>query len=222
MSEAITIESKITGFKVVDKKFENPKVEEVKPTVKEMKRPDTLHGTTYKLKSPLAKSAMYVTINDIVNDDGNRQPFEIFIYSKDSTHYEWITALTRMISACFRRGGDLSFILEELECIVTPGSTGYIAKGGRQIPSLVAEISLFAIRKHFISLGLIEEIQHDEFVKEFLDEKKKEYIEKTGDSDDSHTGYPKNSVVCPKCNTKAMIPMDNCMTCLACGDSKCG
>ena len=222
MSEPININQKIVGFKVVDQNFENPPVKEVKPTVKEMKRPDTLNGTTYKLKSPLAKSAMYVTINDIVNEDGSRQPFEIFIYSKDSTHYEWITALTRMISACFRRGGDLSFILEELECIITPGSTGYIAKGGRQIPSLVAEISLFAIRKHFMSLGLIENPEHDEFTKEYLAGKKQEYVAKTGDKDDSHTGYPRNAIVCPKCSVKAMIPMDNCMTCLACGDSKCG
>ena len=121
MTQPVEINSRITGFKVVDTKFENPKVEAVKPTIKEIKRPEMLQGTTYKLKSPLAKSAMYVTINDIVNEDGSRQPFEIFVYSKDSTHYEWITALTRMISACFRRGGDLSFILEELECIITPG-----------------------------------------------------------------------------------------------------
>jgi hypothetical protein len=222
MTQPVEISSRITGFKVVDTKFENPKVEQVKPTIKEVKRPDMLQGTTYKLKSPLAKSAMYVTINDIVNEDGARQPFEIFVYSKDSTHYEWITALTRMISACFRRGGDLSFILEELECIITPGSTGYIAKGGRQIPSLVAEISLFAIRKHFMSLGLIENPEHDEFTKEYLAGKKQEYVAKTGDKDDSHTGYPRNAIVCPKCSVKAMIPMDNCMTCLSCGDSKCG
>lgn len=218
----VNITSKIASFKVVDAKFENPKVEEVKPTVKEIKRPDFLKGTTYKLKSPLAKSAMYVTINDIMNEEGKLQPFEIFIYSKDSSHYEWITALTRMISACFRRGGDLSFILEELECIITPGSTGYIARGGRHIPSLVAEISIFAIRKHFIGLGLIENPEHDDAMKAYLEEKKVEYVSKTGDSDDSHTGYPKNAVVCPSCSVKAMIPMDNCMTCLSCGDSKCG
>jgi hypothetical protein len=222
-NQTVQITGKIVGYKVIDKKAEQieAKVEIVKPTVGEIKRPERLSGVTYKLKSPLAKAAMYVTINDIINDDGSRQPFEIFVYSKDSTHYEWITALTRMISACFRRGGDLKFILEELECIMTPGGSGYIAKGGRHVPSLVAEISLFAIREHFKSLGIIETVQHDEFVIEYLKSKKEEYIAKTGDTDDNHTGYPKNAVICPSCQTKAMIPMDNCMTCLSCGDSKC-
>ena len=216
-NQTVQITSKIVGYKVIDKKAEQTeaKVEVVKPTVGEIKRPERLAGVTYKLKSPLAKAAMYVTINDIVNDDGSRQPFEIFIYSKDSTHYEWITALTR-------RGGDLKFILEELECIMTPGGSGYIAKGGRHVPSLVAEISLFAIREHFKGLGIIETVQHDEFVVEYLKGKKDEYVARTGDKDDAHTGYPKNAVVCPSCHTKAMIPMDNCMTCLACGESKCG
>jgi hypothetical protein len=223
MSETKVITQKITGFRVVEEQFEHPPVKEVKKTPKELKSPPILEGRRYKIKSPMTKSAMYVMIFDIVNEeDGTRQPFEIFINSKDTTHFEWITALTRMISACFRRGGDLSFILEELECIIAPGHPGYIAKGGRHIPSLVAEISLCAIREHFKHLGLIDVPKHDDFVVEYLDGKKAEYMEKTGDKVDDHTGFPKNAVVCPKCQVKAMVPMDNCMTCLACGDSKCG
>jgi hypothetical protein len=228
-SKRIEINSNIVSYKVLTKDTE-PKNEDIEVKIIEVpehyikiERPKQLDGTTYKIKSPLTKSAIYVTINNKEDKHGNMRPFEIFLYSKDSTHYEWSTALTRMLSAVFRRGGDFTYILEELECIITPGSVGYIARGGKHIPSLVAEISMFALRPHFVSLGMVEDQEKkDPNLQEYLTKKNEEYIKTSGDKEDAHTGYPKGAVICPKCNTKAMIPMDNCMTCLSCGDSKCG
>ena len=219
----IEINSPITSYRLVDTKFEEKQELNIPvlPIKKNLKRPEELSGKTYKIKSPLTKSALYVTINNILDDNGKLQPFEIFCYSKDNDNYQWITALTRMISAVFRRGGDLDFVIEELSQIAEPGSNGYIAKGGKYIPSIVAEIGL-VIKKHFEDLSLIEKLEHDDYFKEYLSEKKEEYLTKTNDIVDSHTGYPSHATVCPTCNTKAMIKMDNCLTCLQCGDSKCG
>src|SRR3569832_67633 len=109
----------------------------------EIKRPDVLIGSTYKIKTPVSDHAMYVTINDIVlNEDTEyeqRRPFEIFINSKNLDHFQWIVALTRIISAVFRKGGDTTFLDEELQAVFDPRG-GYIKQGGKYMPSLVAEI----------------------------------------------------------------------------------
>ena len=118
----------------------------------QLERPDQLAGSTYKIKTPLSDHALYVTINDIVLNPGTehelRRPFEIFINSKNMEHFQWIVALTRIISAVFRKGGDVAFLVEELHSVFDPGG-GYLKRGGKHVPSLVAEIGT-VIEDHLI------------------------------------------------------------------------
>ena len=102
-----------------------------------------LLGSTYKIKTPLSEHALYITINDVVLNHGteheHRRPYEIFINSKNMDHFQWIVALTRIVSAVFRKGGDVTFLVDELRSVFDPQG-GYFKKGGRYMPSLVAEI----------------------------------------------------------------------------------
>ncbi len=184
-----------------------------------LKRPEVLMGTTYKIKTPLSEHALYITINDIVLNQGTeheqRRPFEIFINSKNMDHFQWVVALTRVISAVFRKGGDATFLVEELKAVFDPKG-GYFKRGGRFMPSLVAEIGQ-AIESHMKSIGLIAPDKLDPQQRAFL-EKKKQALS-AQDSTDSD--YPASSQLCGKCHTKAVIFADGCMTCLSCGDSKC-
>lgn len=120
-------------------------------------RPEVLAGVTYKIKTPLSEHALYVTINDIVLNAPTageiRRPFEIFINSKNMDHFQWIVALTRIISAVFRKGGDSTFLVEELRSVFDPRG-GYFKPGGRYTPSLVAEIG-DVIEAHLRRIGLI-------------------------------------------------------------------
>lgn len=143
------IEKKITSYEV---KKEEPKQNEELDSFNELvSRPDTLIGTTYKIKTPNTEHALYVTINDIEHN-GKLRPFEIFISSKDTSHHQWTSALTRIISAVFRKGGDCTFLVEELKSIFDPRG-GYIQKGAF-IPSLMADIGII-LEKHFKTIGLI-------------------------------------------------------------------
>ncbi len=193
-------------------------------------RPQTLQGATYKIKTPLTEHALYVTINDIILNEGTehelRRPFEIFINSKNMDHFQWIVALTRIISAVFRKGGDVTFLVEELRSVFDPRG-GYFKKGGKFTPSLVAEIG-DVIDHHLRIIGLIKDDDLDEHQKKFVQEKRAEYQSSRGmDTRDdageqAQSDYPEGATLCIKCNTKAMIMMDGCLTCLNCGDSKCG
>ena len=137
--------------------------QETRPTAdviqmhEQLERPEQLAGSTYKIKTPLSDHALYVTINDIVLNPGTehelRRPFEIFINSKNMEHFQWIVALTRIISAVFRKGGDVAFLVEELHSVFDPGG-GYLKRGGRHVPSLVAEIGT-VIEDHLIKIGLV-------------------------------------------------------------------
>src|SRR6202451_2073682 len=127
-------------------------------------RTDTLIGATYKIKSPLFEHALYVTINDIVlNRDTEhelRRPFEVFINSKNMDHFQWIVALTRIMSAVFRKGGDVTFLVDELKAVFDPRG-GYWQPGGKFMPSIIAELG-YVIEKHLQSIGLIRKTQLDE------------------------------------------------------------
>jgi hypothetical protein len=189
-----------------------------------IERPETLDGATYKLKTPLTEHALYVTINDIVLNRGTehelRRPFEIFINSKNMDHFQWIVALTRIISAVFRKGGDVTFLVEELRSVFDPRG-GYFKKGGKFTPSLVAEIG-DVIEYHLRLIGLIKDDKLDDRQKKFIAEKRAEF-ESTANTDRPADGdFPDSAKLCVKCHTKAMIMMDGCLTCLNCGDSKCG
>ncbi|WP_372696507.1 NrdJb [Immundisolibacter sp.] len=190
-----------------------------------LERPETLRGTTYKIKTPLTEHALYVTINDIVLNPGTEhehyRPFEIFINSKNMEHFQWIVALTRIVSAVFRKGGDITFLVEELKAVFDPRG-GYFKKGGRYMPSLVAEIG-DVIEQHLRFIGMLPDTELDARQLKLIEEKRTEYEARTGQNQaDTDATYPDGAQLCYKCNTKAMIMMDGCLTCLNCGESKCG
>jgi len=189
-----------------------------------LERPHLLTGVTCKINTPLSEHALYVTINDIILNPGTehelRRPFEMFINSKNMDHFQWIVALTRIISAVFRKGGDITFLVEELRSVFDPKG-GYFKKGGRFMPSLVAEIG-DVLEHHLKSIGLIKE-DIDPHTRKYLDEKRSEYASAQGqDAGEEADEYPNNAVLCGKCYTRAMVYLDGCLTCLNCGESKCG
>ena len=192
---------------------------------------EALEGSTYKIKTPLDDHAMYVTINDIILNAGTkheqRRPFEIFINSKNMDHFQWIVALTRLMSAVFRKGGDVTFLAEELQAVFDPKG-GYFKPGGRFMPSIIAEIG-DVIAHHMRKIGLMEKEELSEQQKLILNQKRAEAdglqvvlpappVAAAGDDGT----YPASATLCNKCSTKAVIVMDNCATCLSCGYSKCG
>lgn len=190
-----------------------------------LERPEMLVGSTYKVKTPVSDHAMYVTINDIVLNEGTehekRRPFEIFINSKNLDHYQWIVALTRIISAVFRKGGDVTFLVDELKAVFDPRG-GYWKPGGRFMPSIIAELG-YIVEKHLISIGLLAKPELDEEQKKLIDQKRAEFEAGAKQQDAfSKNEYPEGAQLCAKCSTAAVIMMDGCMTCLSCGDSKCG
>ncbi|WP_425038343.1 adenosylcobalamin-dependent ribonucleoside-diphosphate reductase [Primorskyibacter sp. S187A] len=166
-------------------------------------RPETLEGNTYKVKWPDSEHALYITINDIIVG-GHRRPFEVFINSKNMEHFAWTVALTRMISAVFRRGGDVSFVVEELKAVFDPRGGAWVQ--GKYIPSILAAIG-GVIEQHMVATGFLEG-------------------EGMGLKSD-----PKAAVVnldaprgkaCPSCGQFDMHMQEGCMTCASCGHSKCG
>ena len=184
-----------------------------------------LVGSTYKVKTPMSDHAMYVTINDIILNQGTefekRRPFEIFINSKNLDHYQWIVALTRIMSAVFRKGGDVAFLVDELKAVFDPRG-GYWQPGGKFMPSIIAELG-YIVEKHLITIGLMAQPDLDEGQKELIAQKRAEYEEGQKQQDAfSDSDYPEGAQLCAKCSTAAVIMMDGCMTCLSCGDSKCG
>ncbi|PDH43191.1 MAG: NrdJb [Candidatus Thioglobus sp. MED-G25] len=191
-----------------------------------LERPEMLIGSTYKIKTPLSEHALYVTINDIVLNPETpyekRRPFEIFINSKNMDHFQWIVALTRIISAVFRKGGDATFLVEELRSVFDPQG-GYFKRGGKYTPSLVAEIG-DAIEAHMKIIGMILEDDLDDHQQKLVDDKRQEYETRnqSGSENSSTTGFPAEARLCKICQTKAVLLLDGCMTCLNCGDSKCG
>lgn len=187
-----------------------------------LERPIVLVGETYKIKTPLSEHALYVTINDIVlNPDTEhelRRPFEIFINSKNMDHFQWIVALTRIMSAVFRKGGDVTFLVEEMRSVFDPRG-GYFKKGSKFMPSLVAEIG-DVLEEHLRRIGILKDEGLDEHRRKFIDAKRVEVGDRAGYSGDD--AFPAGAELCGKCYTKAVVFLDNCLTCLNCGESKCG
>jgi hypothetical protein len=190
-----------------------------------VERPEMLLGSTYKIKTPVSDHAMYVTINDIILNEGTpyeqRRPFEIFINSKNLDHFQWIVALTRIISAVFRKGGDVTFLVDELKAVFDPRG-GYWQSGGKFMPSIIAELG-YVIEKHLQMIGLLKSPEMDEHRKHLIDEKRAEYEARSKQQDAfAKSHFPEGAQLCAKCSTAAVVLMDGCMTCLNCGDSKCG
>ena len=221
-----------------------------------LERPEVLVGSTYKIKSPLVEHAMYVTINDVVLNLGTaheqRRPFEIFINSKNMDHFQWIVALTRIMSAVFRKGGDVTFLVEEMKAVFDPRG-GYFKAGGVYMPSIVAEIGA-VVEEHMKSIGLIVGDDLSDEQRQLIAEKRAAFDARakknseissigaagemggamTGSARESvearedisvtgeGTSFPPSATLCHKCSAKAVIMMDGCATCLNCGYSKCG
>jgi ribonucleoside-diphosphate reductase alpha chain len=165
-------------------------------------RAEKLVGATYKLRWPDSEHALYITINDI-EQDGARRPFEIFVNSKNLEHYAWVIALTRMISAVFRRGGEVGFVADELKQVFDPRGGQWSA--GRYVPSLVAAIGDI-IERHMIDTG-------------FLPQPERPAMRNAGSA--VATSAPLGQL-CPKCSQPGLVKEAGCLTCLHCGWSKCG
>ena len=168
-------------------------------------RPQTLEGNTYKLKWPDSEHAIYVTVNDVIIN-GHRRPFEVFINSKNMEHFAWTVALTRMISAVFRRGGDVSFVVEELKAVFDPRGGAWVQ--GKYIPSILAAIG-GVLEQHMIAIGFLE--GEGMGLKE--DPKAGQQIVNLNES---------RGKACPSCGQFDMQMVEGCMTCRSCGHSKCG
>ncbi|NOD64273.1 adenosylcobalamin-dependent ribonucleoside-diphosphate reductase [Ruegeria sp. HKCCD6109] len=166
-------------------------------------RPQALEGSTYKLKWPDSEHAIYLTINDIVIG-GRRRPFEVFINSKNMEHYAWTLALTRMISAVFRRGGDVSFVVEELKAVFDPRGGAWVQ--GKYIPSILAAIG-GVIEQHMINIGFLEGEGMG--------------LKSDPQAQVVNMDAPRGKA-CPSCGQYDMVMIEGCMTCRSCGHSKCG
>ena len=204
-----------------------------------IERPEMLLGSTYKIKSPLVEHAFYVTINDIILNAGTehqqRRPFEVFINSKSMEHFQWIVALTRIMSAVFRKGGDVTFLVEEMKAVFDPKG-GYFKAGGVYMPSLVAELGS-VVEEHLKSIGMIHDPELSAHQKALIAEKRKQYEDRSkghsekvaeivvveaNEASGDNGSFPASASMCDKCSTKALVIMDGCQTCLNCGYSKCG
>ena len=174
-----------------------------------LSRPEELPGKTYKIRWPENEHALYITVNDIVQD-GRRRPFEIFINSKNMEHYAWTVGLTRMISAVFRRGGDVSFVVEELKAVFDPRGGAWME--GRYVPSLLAAIG-DVIERHMIDIG-------------FMPAKRSATPElterKVVNLPPGEGGQRPRLAQCPKCGEAALIRVEGCDQCTSCDYSKCG
>jgi hypothetical protein len=189
--KTMKISKKIKGYSVVKPEEKTrlvPAVEapESAPSVpmaeiiqmhEKVERPDTLIGATYKIKSPLFEHSLYVTINDIVLNAGTeyemRRPFEIFVNSKNMEHFQWIVALTRIMSAVFRKGGDVTFLVEELKAVFDPRG-GYFRAGGVYMPSIVAELG-YVIERHLKMIGLLHDPEMSQEQRNLIAEKRAIY-----------------------------------------------
>jgi ribonucleoside-diphosphate reductase alpha chain len=166
-------------------------------------RPQALEGATYKLKWPDSEHAIYLTVNDVI-EGGRRRPFEVFINSKNMEHFAWTVALTRMMSAVFRRGGDVSFVVEELKAVFDPRGGAWV--GGKYIPSILAAIG-GVLEQHLIQIGFLEG----------------EGMGLKSDPQAEIVSMPQNrGKSCPSCGQYDLRMVEGCMTCGSCGHSKCG
>ena len=196
---------------------------EVVHMFKPLGRPENLDGKTYKLRWPDSDHAIYITINDICDEYRRLRPFEIFINSKNMEHFSWTVGLTRMISAVFRRGGDVSFVVEELKAVFDPRGGQWMK--GRYVPSLLAAIGE-VIECHMVAIGFLpketEKAKAPKFENDIdgIDhsevnfENKKEPIQ----SGHSHSSFRQ----CPKCAEASIVRQEGCDVCVRCSYAKCG
>jgi ribonucleoside-diphosphate reductase alpha chain len=185
-----------------------------------LSRPEALPGQTYKLRWPDSEHALYITLNDIIqadsNGQGRRRPFEIFINSKNTEHYAWTVALTRMISAVFRRGGDVSFVVEEMKAVFDPRGGAWI--DGKYVPSLLAAIG-DVIERHMIEIGFLPGKRRPEDAALMARIVNLDPAANPGGPPTLLGGRLRQ---CPKCGEAALIRLEGCDQCTSCDYSKCG
>jgi hypothetical protein len=198
---AVKINKKIVGYSVLDK--DAVMEEEAKPAKvfqlgDPLSRPDQITGSTYKVKTPVTEHALYITINDVLMNEGTKQehrrPFEIFVNSKNMEHFQWIVALTRVMSAVFRKGGDITFLVEELGSVFDPNG-GYYKKGGRYVPSLVAELGQ-VVEQHLINIGMLKQKKPDQHQQNLIDEKKASFVKDNPDGLNLDSGFKNGYILC--------------------------
>jgi ribonucleoside-diphosphate reductase alpha chain len=177
-----------------------------------LEREGVLSGYTYKLKWPGSDHAIYVTINDIERD-GRRRPFEIFINTRNLEHYAWTVALTRMISAVFRRGGDVTFVADELKAVFDPQGGHWVS--GRYVPSLLAAIGE-VIERHMIRTGFL---QGEERLALAQQARQAAAATQDGTARAERRARPK---LCPRCSSSDYVQSEGCWVCQRCGFSRCG
>jgi ribonucleoside-diphosphate reductase alpha chain len=182
-----------------------------------LSRPEALPGQTYKIRWPESEHALYITLNDIVQD-GRRRPFEVFINSKNMEHYAWTVALTRMISAVFRRGGDVSFVVEEMKAVFDPRGGAWM--GGKYVPSLLAAIG-DVIERHMIEIGFLPARGQ----KTAISDQQRALGDGRGVAPGALISDQRRSTSrlaqCPKCGEAALIRIEGCDQCTSCDYSKC-
>jgi ribonucleoside-diphosphate reductase alpha chain len=178
-----------------------------------LSRPEALPGQTYKVRWPDSEHALYITLNDIVQD-GRRRPFEIFINSKNMEHYAWTVALTRMISAVFRRGGDVSFVVEEMKAVFDPRGGAWM--DGKYVPSLLAAIG-DVIERHMIEIGFLPGVGMDRAAGARVVN-----LPTADRSGGRNPQAPPRPAQCPKCGEAALIRSEGCDQCTSCDYSRCG
>ena len=183
-----------------------------------LERPESLKGHTYKLNWPESEHALYVTLNDFLDDNGRERPFEIFINSKNMEHYAWTVALCRMISAVFRRGGDVSFVVEELKNVFDPRGGHWV--GGKYVPSLLAALGE-VIERHMHVIGFLKGGEAQPQMSEAQAQVVNLDVSPAAEEDEAPTRDSRMGF-CPKCNQPALIKQEGCDKCLDCGYSKCG
>jgi len=179
-------------------------------------RPEDLPGKTYKVRWPESDHAIYITLNDIIDDQGRRRPFEVFINSKNTEHYAWTVALTRMISAVFRRGGDVSFVVEELKAVFDPRGGQWM--GGRYVPSLLAAIGE-VIERHMIDIGFMSGAAPFAHEREAKRQTVGRAVAGAGGDDGRADAAPFRQ--CPKCGQASLVHEEGCDNCRSCTYSKC-
>ena len=213
-SDAETVQAEVQAEKT------NARVDphELEQMHEAIERQEIMFGATYKMSPPVLDHALYVTINDITLNAGTtheiRRPYEIFINTKNLQHLEWMVALTRVISAVFRKGGAIEFLIEELKSVYSP-SGGYFKpnSGGKHMNSVVSELG-HIIEEHLVLIGLVAPTRPAQDQQELIDQKLMHRAPGQGT-------FSGKGQQCPKCFEYAVVMSEGCLTCLNCGDSKC-
>jgi len=178
-------------------------------------RPEVVQGATIRILPVGMEASIFITINHVTLNEGTQhqevRPLEVFINSKHVESQQWITFATRLLSAVFRKGGDVTFVIDEMKNVHDPRG-GYFLPGGTLCNSIVAHIGI-AIEEHFFRIGVMKKAELSPEVKAVVEAKKAEA---------EQSGALAHAKICDKCHEKQVVVMDGCETCLGCGYSKCG